>query len=127
MNADPELIRRVLVNLIMHCVRCGQGKTTVRVTHAEGGVLVWVGSPGTTPSAAERREMFEPYSQLQEKPVGYGLGLALVRAVIELHGGKIWLEDVPGGGIAFAFLLGRGEGAGGRGAGAVWRGKPSRG
>jgi hypothetical protein len=33
------------------------------------------------------------------------LGLALARAVVELHGGRIWVEDIPGGGIAFAFVL----------------------
>ncbi|MBC8134193.1 MAG: hybrid sensor histidine kinase/response regulator, partial [Deltaproteobacteria bacterium] len=104
-SADPELMRRVLVNLVMHCVRRGEGKTTVRITHAEGGVGVWVGSPGSTLTPADKREMFEPYAQLHEKPVGYGLGLALARAVVELHGGKIWVEDVPGGGSAFAFLL----------------------
>jgi K+-sensing histidine kinase KdpD len=105
-NADPELIRRVLVNLIMHCVRRGEGKTTVRVAHAEGGISVWIGCAGSTMSVTEKREMFEPYAQLHEKPVGYGLGLALARAVVDLHGGKIWVEDVVGGGVAFAFLLG---------------------
>jgi signal transduction histidine kinase len=112
--ADPELIRRVLVNLVMHCVRRGQGRTTIRVVNAEGGVSVRIASPGATPSTTERREMFEPYSQLHEKPVGYGLGLALARAVVELHAGKIWVEDVPGGGIAFAFQL-SGAANGGRG------------
>ncbi len=104
-GADPELMRRVLVNLVMHCVRRGEGKTTVRITHTNGGVSVWVGAPGSTASTAEKREMFEPYAQLHEKPVGYGLGLALARAVVELHGGRIWVEDIPGGGIAFAFAL----------------------
>ena len=104
-GADRELLRRVLVNLVMHCVRRGGGRTTVRITHTNGGVSVWVGAPGSTASTAEKREMFEPYAQLHEKPVGYGLGLALARAVVELHGGKIWVEDIPGGGIAFAFSL----------------------
>lgn len=104
-SADPELMRRVLVNLIMHCVRRGEGKTTVRIGHAENGVSVWIGAPGSTLSISAKREMFEPYAQLHEKPVGYGLGLALARAVVELHGGKIWVEDVPGGGNAFAFSL----------------------
>jgi K+-sensing histidine kinase KdpD len=104
-NVDSELIRRVLVNLVMHCVRRGEGKTSVRVGRADGDVSVWVGCAGSTPTAAEKREMFEPYAQLHEKPVGYGLGLALARAVVELHGGKIRVEDVIGGGVAFVFRL----------------------
>ena len=105
-DADPELMRRVLVNLVMHCVRRGKGRTTVRITPSEGGISVWIGSSGPIASTAEKQEMFEPYAQLHEKPVGYGLGLAMARAVVELHGGKIWVEDVPGGGLAFAFNLG---------------------
>lgn len=113
-SADPELVRRVLVNLIMHCVRRGEGRTTIHITNADGGVGVWIGAPGSPPSAAEKREMFEPYAQLHEKPVGYGLGLALAQAVVQLHGGKIWVENVPpGGGVAFAFRLGSSPPAGG--------------
>jgi len=104
--ADPELMRRVLVNLVMHFGKRGQSQTTVRITNGENGVSVWIGSPGSVVSAAEKREIFEPFTQLHEKPVGYGLGLALARAVVDLHGGKIWVEDIAGGGIAFAFLLG---------------------
>ncbi|MEO8215315.1 MAG: hybrid sensor histidine kinase/response regulator, partial [Myxococcales bacterium] len=92
-TADPDLMRRVLFNLVMHCVRRGEGQTTIRLAHQEGGVSVWVGCPGSTATMTEKREMFEPYAQLHEKPVGYGLGLALARAVVELHGGKIWVED----------------------------------
>jgi K+-sensing histidine kinase KdpD len=116
---DPELIRGVLINLIMHCVRRGGGNAQIRLAHERSGVSVWIGCRGTAPSAAEKQEMFEPYSQLEEKPVGYGLGLALARAVVALHGGKIWLEEMPAGGTSFVFQLSanRTGGAGQRGAG----------
>jgi signal transduction histidine kinase len=104
-TADPELMRRVLFNLVMHCVRRGEGQTTIRIAPHEGGTSVRVGCRGSIATMNEKREMFEPYAQLHEKPVGYGLGLALARAVVELHGGKIWVEDIPGGGTAFAFIL----------------------
>ena len=105
-DADPELMRRVLANLILYFVKRGQSQTTVRVTQNDAGTSVWVGSTGGALSESERREIFEPYAQLNDRPVGYGLGLALARVVVEMHGGKIWLEDVQGGGMAFAFLLG---------------------
>jgi signal transduction histidine kinase len=114
MVLDPELIRGVLINLIMYCVRHGNGKTGVHLAQDERGASIRISCRGPEPTAAEKREMFEPYSQLGEKPVGYGLGLALARAVVALHGGKIWLEDVAGGGICFVFDL-KGVRAGGHG------------
>jgi signal transduction histidine kinase len=110
-SADAELLRRALLNLIMHCLRRGEGKTTIHVTHAEGGVRVSIGCRGATPSETERRTMFEPYAQLGDRPVGYGLGLAMARAVVDLHEGQIFLEEVPGGGFAFVVVLGSAEAA----------------
>jgi len=103
---DPELMRRVFANLIMHCARRFQGQTTVRLTAVDTGVKVWIGGQGSSPTSSEKTSMFEPFAQLGEKPVGYGLGLALARVVLELHRGHIWWEDVPGGGGAFALMLG---------------------
>jgi len=112
LSLDPELIRGVLINLIMYCVRRGNGKTSVRVSSDDGRVSVWIACRGAGATSAEKQEMFEPYSQLEEKPVGYGLGLALARAVVALHGGRIRLEEVPAGGISFVFQLGGGKGRG---------------
>jgi signal transduction histidine kinase len=64
-----------------------------------------VTSPGETIAAAERAEIFEPYGQLGTHTVGYGLGLALARAIVEMHQGKIWVEDNPRGGAVFVFEL----------------------
>jgi signal transduction histidine kinase len=105
MPIDPDLIRRVLFNLVTHCARRFQGAIAVRLSHFDGGLRVWVAGQGTGPTPAEKTSMFEPFAQLGEKPVGYGLGLALARVVLELHGGRIWWEDVPGGGGAFALTL----------------------
>jgi K+-sensing histidine kinase KdpD len=103
---DPELMRRVIANLIMHCGRRFQGQTTVRITAVDTGIKVWIGGQGQSPTSSEKTSMFEPFAQLGDKPVGYGLGLALARVVLELHRGHIWWEDVPGGGGAFALMLG---------------------
>ena len=50
--------------------------------------------------------VFEPYGRQVAGAAGYGLGLALARAVIELHEGRIWVEEVAGGGCAFVFEIG---------------------
>jgi K+-sensing histidine kinase KdpD len=103
---DAELMRRVLVNLVMHCARRFQAPTVVKVSNTHAGVKVRIGGQGVAPSVTEKVTMFEPFSQLGDKPVGYGLGLALARIVTELHGGHISWEDVPGSGGAFVLSLG---------------------
>lgn len=99
---DGELMRRALVNLIMHCSRRFKTATAVKITNSERGVRLWIGGHGAPTTTTEKVTMFEPFSQLGDKPVGYGLGLALARIVTELHGGQISWEDLPDGG---AFLL----------------------
>jgi signal transduction histidine kinase len=103
---DTDLMRRVLVNLVMHCARRFQAPTAVKISNIHHGVRVRIGGQGVAPSSSEKMTMFEPFSQLGDKPVGYGLGLALAQIVIELHGGEISWEDVPGSGGSFVVSLG---------------------
>ena len=65
-----------------------------------------VAAPGAPLGPGERLNVFEPYGRQLAGAAGYGLGLALARAVIELHEGRIWVEELAGGGWAFVFELG---------------------
>ncbi len=77
----------------------------VTVTETEAAARFRVTVPGETLQGADRLNVFEPYAQRSVSAPGYGLGLALARAVIELHDGHLWIEDVPEGGCAFVFEL----------------------
>ena len=63
-----------------------------------------VAAPGQPLQAAERQALFDPYRHGVGNAIN-GLGLALARAVVELHEGRIWVEEIPAGGCAFVFEL----------------------
>lgn len=107
LKGDRDLIKRVMRNLMTNAIRRGAARAeiSVQVTETDQGVRFSVTSPGETIPDGARMAIFEPYGQLAAHAVGYGLGLALARAVIELHGGKIWVEENPRGGSAFVFEL----------------------
>ena len=58
---------------------------------------------------SEQEKIFEKFYQVTEdggpKPKGTGLGLAISKSLVELHGGKIWVESEPGRGSTFSFTL----------------------
>ena len=94
LRLDANLMRNALINLLMHSVKNAAGKTQVRVISRRlGHVSVEISSAGLTFSEMDKLHIFEPYHQLDERPVAYGVGLALARAVVESHGGEIWVEN----------------------------------
>lgn len=107
LTGDKDLIKRGLRNLVINAIRRGpaQSEIELRVIETDIGARFSVTSPGETIAAAERAEIFEPYGQLGTHTVGYGLGLALARAIVEMHEGKIWVEDNSRGGAVFVFEL----------------------
>jgi len=96
-RADPERLQRVLFNLIQNAIRHtpADGSVTVRVEPAGDWVEVEVADTGAGLPDADRERLFEPFVRGlgNGEGDGAGLGLALCRAIVEAHGGQIWLAD----------------------------------
>jgi signal transduction histidine kinase len=108
-QGDRELLRRAMLNLGLSALRRAPTRTEVAmsVTETDAATRFRVTVPGESLRGTERLNVFEPYAQRSGSvnSAGYGLGLALARAIIELHEGHVWIEDVPEGGCAFVFEL----------------------
>jgi len=107
---DPELLREVLENLVENAMKYSPPGTPVEVGgYTRGGYcLVYVSDHGRGVPADKRDAIFERFLRLRTnagRVPGTGLGLFLARAIVEAHGGHIWVEDAPGGGARFVFAL----------------------
>jgi signal transduction histidine kinase len=97
-RADPERLQRVLFNLIQNAIRHTptDGSVTVRAESAGEWVEIEVSDTGAGIPPEDRERLFEPFVRGDtggEQDNGAGLGLALCRAIVEAHGGRIWLAD----------------------------------
>jgi signal transduction histidine kinase len=106
-SANAEKVQRVLFNLIQNAIRHtpADGSVTVRArTSAAGGVEVEVADEGEGIPAEDSTRVFDAFYSGDESRSGEGagLGLAISRAIVEAHGGRIWLEpDQPGTSVRF--------------------------
>jgi two-component system sensor histidine kinase KdpD len=106
---DDLLIQQVFVNLLENAVKYTPAGTPIEVsaTADDKTIVVEVSDhgPGLPPSDLER--VFEKFYRTSDstKRPGAGLGLAICRGIIELHGGKIYAENRPDGGAVFRFTL----------------------
>jgi signal transduction histidine kinase len=101
-RADPERLQRVLFNLIQNAIRHtpADGSVTVRAEPAGDWVEIEVADTGAGIPIQDRERLFEPFvrrAAAGERADGAGLGLALSRAIVEAHGGRIWLADSESG------------------------------
>lgn len=107
-SCDRERVHRVLANLLSNAVKVSPRKGTIELTARQrgGAVLFTVADEGPGISLEEQRQMFEQYWRGRESGVqGVGIGLSIVKTLVERHGGKVWVDSAPGAGARFSFTL----------------------
>jgi C4-dicarboxylate-specific signal transduction histidine kinase len=109
-DGDERRIRQVIFNLLSNAVNFTPDGGTVDVTAAQtnGEVRVSVADTGPGIAPQDHERVFEEFQQAEaglEQREGTGLGLALSKRLVELHGGRIWVESDPGEGSTFVFTL----------------------
>lgn len=106
-RADSEGLRRVVGNLIENAHKYGSIPVTVTLECDAEHVMLSVLDSGPGVPVAERARIFERFYRTDPNGVqpGLGLGLSIVRGVVESSGGSVYVEDAPGGGAAFRVVL----------------------
>ena len=108
-RADSRRMVQVLRNLVVNAATYARSSIAVRAAREGEEIVIRVADdgPGVPPEHAER--VFDRFHRADASRSrttgGAGLGLAIARELVELHGGRIWLENRPGEGATFAFAL----------------------
>jgi signal transduction histidine kinase len=107
-QGQPRLLRRVLRNLLENARRYGAGDVAMEMRVQDQFALVRVCDQGPGVPPDQRERIFEPFYRLpgaSEQAGGVGLGLALVKSIVERHGGTVRCEAHEGGGACFEVRL----------------------
>ena len=109
-RGDERKLTQVLLNLVGNAIKfTDTGEVAIKAFAANGSFTVAVRDTGPGIAEAEQAKIFEEFQQadssITKKKGGTGLGLAIAKRIVELHGGRIWVELSPGHGSTFSFTL----------------------
>jgi signal transduction histidine kinase len=109
-EGDERRIRQVIFNLLANAVKFtpSGGAVDVTAARADGEIRISVADTGPGIAPEDRERIFEKFQQGEaavEQREGTGLGLALSKRLVELHGGRIWVDSEVGKGSTFVFTL----------------------
>ena len=109
-HGDGRRLTQVLINLVGNAIKfTDAGEVAIKAEANNGSFHVSVRDTGPGISTADQAKLFQEFQQadnaITKKKGGTGLGLAISKRIIEMHGGKIWVESQPGQGSTFGFSL----------------------
>jgi len=109
-RGDERRLTQVLLNLVGNAIKfTDAGEVVISANSSNGAFNVSVRDTGAGISAADQAKLFQEFQQadnsITRKKGGTGLGLAISKRIVDMHGGRIWVESVVGQGSTFAFTL----------------------
>jgi PAS domain S-box-containing protein len=123
-TGDPQRLEQVLDNLVSNAIKYSPGGGEVRISGdaSPAEVTLTVSDEGVGVPLEEQERIFDRFYRLESPETravsGTGLGLYLTRTIVQAHGGRVWVESVPGQGSTFYVVLPRQTGL------VLWRGAP---
>ena len=109
-RGDERRLAQVLLNLVGNAIKFTDvGEVAIEASVKDGAFNIAVRDSGPGISAADQAKLFQEFQQadnsITKKKGGTGLGLAITKRIIEMHGGKIWVDSTVNRGSTFAFTL----------------------
>jgi signal transduction histidine kinase len=108
-QADERKLTQVLLNLVGNAIKfTDQGGVEIKAAAVKGSITVSVHDSGPGISESDQARIFEEFQQVQgtaREKGGTGLGLTISKRIVELHGGRIWVESSLGQGSTFSFTV----------------------
>jgi two-component system sensor histidine kinase KdpD len=104
---DAVLVEQALINLLENAAKYSTGPIDVTAAFRGTEVVVEVADRGPGIAAGQESRIFDKFQRAgrEGNPEGVGLGLTICRAIVSAHGGRIWVQNRPGGGAWFQFAL----------------------
>jgi len=109
--ADERKVKQIVFNLLSNAMKFtpDKGEAGIRARKSDSVIEIAVWDSGVGIAHEDQQRIFEEFQQVErgltDKPEGTGLGLALTKKFVELHGGMIWVESTRGHGSTFTFTL----------------------
>jgi signal transduction histidine kinase len=109
-HGDGRRLTQVLINLVGNAIKfTDAGEVAIKAEAHNGSFHVSVRDTGPGISAADQAKLFQEFQQadnaITRKKGGTGLGLAISKRIVEMHGGRIWVDSIVGQGSTFSFIL----------------------
>jgi signal transduction histidine kinase len=109
-RGDERRIAQVLLNLVGNAIKfTDAGEVAIKASAVNGSFEVGVSDTGPGIEPADQQKIFEEFQQADtsstRKKGGTGLGLSISKRIIEMHGGRLWVESEPNHGSTFSFSV----------------------